>query len=120
MKYSLLTCFSLTIFLLSSCKNNDINLPLNTPICIQMIIGNLQENDIVPDCLAAVKRYSFEGNFVYEIQEDACLDGPTVILNESCDTICSFGGFVGMWVCGASTNFYEDAELTEVIWEEVN
>lgn len=106
--------------LFASCKDKETDEPLITPDCIQAIIDDLQANDTDPDCLASVKRYTFAGATVFETQTDACLDGEINIIDEDCMLICTISGLEGSQDCGNSSNFYDEAELLEVVWEEEN
>lgn len=90
MKNILIVALCAFTFVLSSCKDSDDDLPLNTPDCVQTLIGNLQENDSNSACFASVKHYTFEDADVFEVQTDACLDGPITIIDTDCDTICTF------------------------------
>lgn len=122
MKNILIIGLCALLFVLSSCQDKEEDLPLVTPDCVQTIIGNLQENDTNPDCFASVKRYTFEGGDVFEVQTDACLDGPITIMDADCDTICTlvFEGFQVTSECGNSADFYNEAELIEVVFIEEN
>ena len=122
MRNLLIVSLCACLFVLSSCKNEEPEISFVTPDCMETIIENLQENDTNPDCFASVKRYTFEGADVFEVQSDACLDGPITIIDMNCDTICTltFEGFTASSECGDSVNFFDDAELIEIIFEEEN
>jgi hypothetical protein len=122
MKNLLIVGLCACFFVLFSCKDEEPEVSFVTPDCVETIIENMQENDVNPSCLASVTRYKFNGDDVFEVQEDACLDGPVVIIDMDCDTICSlvFDGFLANFMCWDSTDFYSDAELIEVLFEEEN
>lgn len=118
MKISQLLLLLAALFTFASCNNDDENLPLVTPDCVQAIITDLQDNDISADCLSTVKRYTFEGNVVFEVQSDACIDGTLDIIDEDCNVLCVIGGVAEVYECGTSANFYDDAVLVEIVWQE--
>lgn len=105
--------------LLTSCKTEEMDSVSTTPDCVQAIIDDLQENDTNASCSASIKRYSFENTAVFEVQTDACVDGPITIIDANCDTICMIAsGLIGVFECGNSNNFYDEAVLIEVVWSE--
>jgi len=122
MKYTFLVLSCLVVFFFSACKDHLIDVPFVAPDCVQTIIDDFQENDVNPSCITAVRHYLFEGATVFEVQDDNCIDGIVTIMDMECNTICTLTstGFTASFECGASTNFYDDARLVGVLWEEEN
>ena len=120
MKYPLIALTFVFGFLFSSCKKEQKSLS-SIPDCVQTIIDDMQENDVSPDCFATIKHYSYEGESIFEVQSDACLDGPITLMDADCNAICTFHVlFSSLPDCVADINFYEEATLIEVVWEEEN
>ena len=122
MKNILIIAVCAVFVLLSSCKDEEPVVSFFRPDCLQAIIEDLQDNDTSPDCLSSIKQYTCEDADVFEIQTDDCLDGAINIIDMNCDTICTltFEGFTASSECGDSANFYDNANLVEVVFEEEN
>ncbi len=122
MKYLLFVLSCLIIFPLSSCKDSELETPFDAPTCVQTIIEDFQGNDMNSSCITAVRRYTFEGATVFEVQDDNCIDGLVYIIDTDCNTICTLisTGFTTSYECESSENFYNDAVLVGEMWKEVN
>ncbi len=87
--------FSFILFLLSACDKSEINKEL--PQCIEEIInkGTGPFNTI-----GSVQSQIIDGENHYWLNTNArYFDGPEVIVNTSCDTVCWFCGFCVQPAC---------------------
>lgn len=101
------------LLLLLACRRETVEpTPTGLPACIQTII---QQNGQVSSRwpVIAITRYKYQKRYVYFTLSDCC-DAPSLVLDTTCQTICSPGGG---WGRGDCPDFFNEATEKTEIWQ---
>lgn len=111
-----LSVFSLCVIILSSISCNK-DIAADTPGCIRREINSHGKNWET----GSVDEYFFQNRLVYAFAPDGNIiaDGSTVIKDETCNQLCTVGGFGGPQVnqCNGE-NFFQTAVFKRNIWKK--
>ena len=102
--------FPFLLILVSACNTKD-----EVAACIEEKITEL--SDEFCSTGATVSKYRFQNQTTYAVHFGSCIaDYHELILDESCDTLGLIGGFGGFTDING-LNYYDNATLEEVVWE---
>ncbi len=99
-------------FTLNSCKKNDDE--INYPTCLQTRINDFIENYGVQNPRSNIKKYTHQSQTVYVFYGNNVSDEQFSVIDENCNTICSFGSIAGNNTC----DNWEGAEFLETVWTD--
>ena len=86
---------SIVLVLISTCTLVSCNKINNEPACIQEEVENFEENALC-NTGSKVKKYKFQGEFVYVFEEGSCVsDGANRVIDASCHELGWLGGIMG-------------------------
>jgi hypothetical protein len=88
----------------------------SVPDCVNATIEKIKKEPVW-NPRAKVYRYTYNGNKVYFIPPHCC-DFPSILLNESCQTICSPDGGLSGGGDGKCTDFFDKRTNEELVWRD--
>ncbi len=86
------------------------------PICFQPFI-DLALSTSPTSPRATIKRYSYNGECIYEVSIINVPDGGGSYQTSECKIVCGWGGLLGETTC--TSEFIENIEFVEMVWIDV-
>ncbi|GLR15557.1 DUF6970 domain-containing protein [Portibacter lacus] len=105
-------------FIISCNKDPDPEIDDSVPACIQAQIDTFKANsDPCSQRGPSVIEYKFQDETVYAFDMGQCIsDGSTMILNATCENICTLGTIIGITECRGEQ--FSNAVEVRVLWQE--
>lgn len=100
------------ILFISSCEKNDDE--IQYPTCLETRINNFIENYGVQNPRSSIKKYTYQNQTVYVFYGNNVSDEQFSVVDENCNTICSFGSIAGNNTC----DNWENSEFIETVWTD--
>lgn len=111
MKYIIIFSFIFALFMVMACKKNDEAINNDLSVCIEQILKDSM-NLIT---LKTIQTTVVNNEIHYWLNTDfRQLDGSEYIVNEQCDTVCSFGGWINTQECLMD---YNNVGMWEIVWQ---
>ncbi|NQY11476.1 MAG: hypothetical protein HRT71_18410 [Flavobacteriales bacterium] len=100
--------------ILTAC--NKLDLPKDTPECIEDKIKDISEEDVW-STPAIIYSYQFDGQTVYYFPSRCC-DATSYVYSEDCYHLCSPGGGLSGDGDNLCPDFFDNATEATIIWED--
>lgn len=112
MKYNRIFGLIFIFCVAMACKKNDeVIIDDNLPTCIEQILTD--STNLVS--LVTIQATVVDNKIHYWLNTNfRQLDGSEFIVNEQCDTLCSFGGWINTQECLMD---YNDVEMWKIVWQ---